>query len=129
MDRNVGSEVWLLVDYCAYHILDAPTGQWSSGTCIFWKDFTNIDRIVMKVSSNQAPGCIYEHGLVYMLAPKSGCLLIKVLITFWMLQLENGAQKHNVEERHQCGSNCYEIWLKRSASIHLRTWDRLLLLS
>ena len=48
-----------------------------------------------------------------------------VLIIFWTLQLENGAQEHIImEELHQYRSNCYESWLKRSAWMHLRLWGR-----
>ena len=32
---------------------------------IVWKNFTNnIDRLVTKVGSNEAPGCTFEHGVV-----------------------------------------------------------------
>jgi hypothetical protein len=32
---------------------------------IFWKNFTNIDRLVTEVGSNEAPGCTSEHGVVH----------------------------------------------------------------
>jgi hypothetical protein len=47
------------------------------------EELSNIDRLVTKASSNEAPGCTYEHGCVSMLAPKSGWLLSMVLIKFW----------------------------------------------
>ena len=31
---------------------------------IFWKNFTNIDRLVTKVGSNEAPGCTYDYEAV-----------------------------------------------------------------
>jgi hypothetical protein len=31
---------------------------------IFWKNFTNINRLVTKVGSNEAPECTFEHGTV-----------------------------------------------------------------
>ena len=66
------------------------------------------------------PRCTYEHACVSMLAPKSGWLLTMVLIKFrtW------SSGTYMVEELHQYRLTCYEIWLSRSASIHLWTWDR-----
>ena len=79
---------------------------------ILWKNFTNINRLVTKVGSNEAPGCTYEHEAVYMLAPESAWWLSMVLVIFLMLQLENGAQEHIMEELHQYRSTCYESWLE-----------------
>ena len=84
----VGSEAWLVVEYGAHRIFGAPrTGEWSSNR---WKNFSNIHRIV-KIGSKEAPERAFEHGAVYMLAPKPGWWLSMVLITFWTLKLEKGA--------------------------------------
>ena len=71
---------WSVVEYGAHHILNAPRppGEWLEPRNIFWKNFTNIDRLVTKVGSNKAPGCTYEYGAVYMLAPESGWWLSMV---------------------------------------------------
>ena len=47
-----------------------------------------------------------------------------VLIKFWTLQLENGAQEHILEELHHHRSTCYESWLERSTWMHLLLFTR-----
>jgi uncharacterized membrane protein len=73
-----------------YHIFVLQLKKYSTNILEeVWKNFTNIDRIVTRAGSNEAPGCTYEYGSVSMLAPKSGWWLSMVLITFLTLKFEN----------------------------------------
>ena len=69
----VGCWVW-----CSSHFGRSKANWRMEPRNIFWKNFTNIDRLVTKVGSNEAPGCTYEYGAVYMLAPDSGWWLSMV---------------------------------------------------
>ena len=42
----VGFEVWLVVEYGAYHFFDDQIREISHIIATYWKNFTNIDRIV-----------------------------------------------------------------------------------
>ena len=53
---------------------------------ILWKNFTNIDRLVMKVGSNEAPGCTFENEAVHSRRGDHDWWLSMVLVTFWRMK-------------------------------------------
>ena len=116
----VGCWVW-----CSSHFGRSKANSRMEPRNILWKNFANIDQLVTKVGSNKAPGYTFKHEAV-----RSRCgdhdwwLSTMVLVIFLMLQLENGAQEHIMEELHQYRSTCYESWLEWSAWVHLRKWGR-----
>jgi hypothetical protein len=79
---------------------------------ILWKNFANIDRLVTKVGSNEAPGYTFKHEAVRSRCGDHDWWLSMVLVIFLMLQLENGAQEHIMQELYQYRSTYYESWLE-----------------
>ena len=91
---------------------------------ILWKNFTNIDRLVMKVGSNEAPGCTFENEAVHSRRGDHDWWLSMVLVTFWTLngQLENGAATYGRTRENERNTNTKtrnETRICRSAAIAL----------
>jgi hypothetical protein len=115
----VGCWVW-----CSSHFGRSKANWRMEPRNIFWKNFTNIDRLATKVGSNEAPGCTYEYGAVYMLAPESGWWLSMVhhILDVPTLEWSSNIVWKNFTNIDRLA--CYESWLKRSAWMNLKTWGR-----